>query len=51
MNNTILPDNNECSDGTHNCPHICTNTVGTFMCGCNSGFLLDIDLIACIGMY
>ena len=49
---SILPDINEClSDETHNCPHICTNTLGSFVCGCIDGFHLDIDGTTCIGMY
>ena len=48
---SILPDIDECNDGTDNCPHICTNTIGSFFCGCNDGFLLDIDQTACIGMH
>ena len=34
-------DIDEYSDGTHNCSQICTNTNGSFICGCNNGFLLD----------
>ena len=48
---SILPDINECRDKTDNCNHTCTNTIGSFVCGCNSGFHLDDDLTTCIGMY
>ena len=41
-------DNDECS--THNCSQICTNTVGTFICGCNIGFWLNNDKVSCNGM-
>ena len=54
MNNTIhtiLPDNNECSDDTDDCSHMCTNTIGSYVCGCDEGYHLDDDDATCIGMY
>ena len=42
-------DNDECSLGTHNCPQICTNTKGGFLCGCNIGFQLHSDGATCSG--
>ena len=48
---SILPDIDECSDGTHNCSQTCTNTEGGFYCGCNTGFVLDDDGATCNGMY
>ena len=49
---SILPDINEClSDETHNCSYICTNIIGSYICGCNNGFYLDNDETTCIGMY
>ena len=44
-----LTDINECTDGTHNCDLICTNTVGSFICGCDIGYLLNTDEITCDG--
>ena len=43
-------DIDECSNGTHICSQICTNTEGSFICGCNSGFLLGADGATCTGM-
>ena len=41
----------ECSDGTHNCSQTCTNTEGSFICGCNGGYELDGDGATCNGMF
>ena len=46
----MFSDIDECSEGTHNCFQICTNTDGSFICGCNSGYALDSDGVTCIGM-
>ena len=40
-----------CSEGLHGCSQTCTNTLGSFTCGCNNGYLLDTDGAICIGMY
>ena len=45
------PDIDECSDEGHNCSQTCTNTEGSFTCGCNSGYELDVDGTSCNGMY
>ena len=42
-------DIDECSDGTHDCSQTCTNTVGSFTCGCNNGYLQNGT--TCNGMY
>ena len=44
-------DNNECLLGTHNCEQHCVNTVGSFRCECDSGYLLtnSSDRVSCIG--
>ena len=47
----IYPDIDECSDGTHVCTETCTNTDGSFTCGCNSGCLLDDDGFTCHGKH
>ena len=44
----------ECSVGTHDCSQTCTNTVGSYICGCNTGYLLKLtetDGVTCNGMY
>ena len=50
---SIIPDINECDPaiGTHICDQMCTNTIGSFVCGCNSSYDLHDDGTTCIGMY
>ena len=48
---SIHPDINECAVDKGGCSQTCTNTVGSFICGCYSaGYTLDIDRITCDGM-
>ena len=44
-------DIDECSDDTDNCNQTCTNTEGSFTCGCDDGYYLDSDETTCKGMY
>ena len=47
----IYPDIDECSAGTDDCTQTCTNTVGSFTCGCNSGYVLETDGFTCNGKH
>ena len=38
-------------DGIDDCSQTCTNTNGSFTCGCNNGYLLDVNGATCNGMY
>ena len=42
-------DINECSSTNGGCNHVCTNTIGTFLCSCNSGYELESDQRTCVG--
>ena len=42
-------DIDECSDETDNCEQTCTNTPGSFVCGCFDGFTLDGNGQNCTG--
>ena len=42
-------DIDECALGNGNCDQICTNTLGSFECSCDSGFLLKSDERGCEG--
>ena len=50
MDTLFHPDIDECSEGTHNCTRKCTNTNGSFVCGCDERFHLDEDGVTCNGM-
>ena len=48
----IMSDINECANEFLNgCNQICTNTIGSFLCECNSGYELGDDLVTCSGLY
>ena len=32
------------------CAQLCTNTLGSYNCSCNSGYILDIDEYNCTGI-
>ena len=44
-------DVDECGDDTDGCSQTCTNTEGSFTCGCNDGYVLNVDGTTCDGMY
>ena len=43
-------DVDECGDDTDGCSQTCTNTEGSFTCGCNDGYMLNVDGTSCDGM-
>ena len=44
----MCQDTDECSEGSHNCEHVCINLQGTFNCSCNDGFVLNSDMRSCV---
>ena len=42
-------DVNECSRNGHGCEQNCINTLGSYQCYCNEGFLLTTDNMTCTG--
>ena len=47
-----MSDINECAnDSLNGCNQICTNTIGSFFCECNSGYELGDDLMTCSGLF
>ena len=46
---SLPADINECSTGVSGCQQTCTNTAGSFLCSCNSGFNLNSNGRTCSG--
>ena len=44
-----FPDINECASSNGGCAQVCTNSVGSFQCSCNSGYTLNVDGRTCSG--
>ena len=44
-------DINECSLESINCAQVCTNTPGSYTCGCDPGYELDGDGFSCNGIH
>ena len=44
---TTQSDVNECAQDLDNCQQLCNNTVGSFTCGCEIGYELDVDGFTC----
>lgn len=42
-------DVDECVDSNGGCAQICNNTVGSFSCECNEGYLVNSDELSCDG--
>ena len=44
-------DIDECTDGIHFCAHNCFNTIGSYSCICEIGYLLNEDGRQCDGIF
>ena len=42
-------DINECDTTNGRCEHSCTNTIGSFICSCDTGYQLDGNGLSCNG--
>ena len=49
INEFVDVDVNECQASNGGCDHVCNNTVGSFQCSCNSGYILSADGFRCSG--
>jgi hypothetical protein len=41
-------DDDECKLGSHECEHICYNTIGSYDCSCLNGYKLGVDGKVCV---
>ena len=41
-------DINECADSNGGCGQVCSNSPGSFSCGCRTGYMLSADGITCV---
>lgn len=44
-------DIDECSTNNDGCAHNCTNTIGSYQCSCEDGYILNKDNHSCEGTY
>ena len=47
----LYQDIEECETSTSGCQQTCTNNVGSYNCGCNTGYNLNVDRKSCYGKY
>ena len=47
---SLISDINECTDDDSLCEHQCVNSIGSYECSCNNGFVLGENGM-CIGMF
>ena len=47
----MFPDLDECAIEKGGCVHSCNNTVGSYFCDCEPGYVLEADERSCAGMY
>ena len=46
-----IADVNECAIGSFECSQNCHNTIGSYICGCDCGYIIDVDGRSCNGLY
>ena len=46
----LSSDINECTENTDNCSQLCNNTIGSYQCYCEDGYILDSDEHTCNGI-
>ena len=44
-------DIDECTETSVDCEQLCSNTIGSYNCGCRSGYRLDSDGYTCNGIH
>ena len=41
----------ECATNNGGCSQLCTNTIGSYICSCNVGYVISGDNRTCAGIY
>ena len=49
FNITVHIDIDECSEDRDMCEQLCSNTIGSYTCGCRTGYTLASDRMSCNG--
>ncbi|XP_019641639.1 PREDICTED: fibulin-1-like isoform X1 [Branchiostoma belcheri] len=47
VSDLVCTDIDECAADIDNCAQVCTNTDGSYTCGCNPGYVLNADGVSC----
>ena len=47
----MILDIDECRQGINLCSQNCHNSIGSYVCTCGSGFLINVDGKTCVGEY
>ena len=45
----VFQDVDECTNNNGGCEHLCSNTIGSFLCDCGAGYQLDGNGLNCNG--
>ena len=51
LSNKLVPDVDECETDNGGCAQTCLNTLGSFLCFCNTGYSLADDDLGCDGKW
>ena len=46
---SFVTDNNECLSNNGGCEYSCHNTIGSYYCSCNTGYVINSDNHHCDG--
>ena len=50
VNQVECEDIDECTNSSHDCEHVCQNTIGSFLCSCSDNYILGPDGKHCVDL-